>query len=191
MSSGLSAPLCPCPTTVHRPPAQHHGRLRLRLSLSELKLSPTKFRCYSISTPGGGQGDNESKSVLDAFFLGKALAEAVNERVESTLGDFLNTVGRLQAEQQKQVQEFQEDVLERAQKAKELAAREAIMAQGVIIPKPSTEIVSVDGDDTDSVVTNITSTMSANLSNSTPSGVNADQGPDDEDPVVDVIPIDD
>lgn len=51
--------------------------------------------------------ENETKSVLDAFFLGKALAEALNERVESTVGEFLSMVGRLQAEQQKQVQEFQ------------------------------------------------------------------------------------
>jgi len=54
-----------------------------------------------------GDGDSSSKNVLDAFFLGKALAETLNERIESTLGELLSTVGRLQAEQQKQVQEFQ------------------------------------------------------------------------------------
>lgn len=52
-------------------------------------------------------GDGESRTVLDAFFLGKAVAEALNERIESAVGEFLSTVGRLQAEQQKQVQEFQ------------------------------------------------------------------------------------
>lgn len=52
-------------------------------------------------------GDGDSRSVLDAFFLGKALAEAVNERIESTVGEFLSAIGRLQAEQQKQVQDFQ------------------------------------------------------------------------------------
>lgn len=52
-------------------------------------------------------GENESKTILDAFFLGKAVAEALNERVESAVGEFLSTIGRLQAEQQKQVQEFQ------------------------------------------------------------------------------------
>lgn len=44
---------------------------------------------------------------MDAFFLGKALGEALSERVESTIGELLSTVGRLQAEQQKQVQDFQ------------------------------------------------------------------------------------
>lgn len=44
---------------------------------------------------------------MDAFFLGKALAEALNERIESAVGEFFSTIGRLQSEQQKQVQEFQ------------------------------------------------------------------------------------
>ncbi|KAL9996682.1 putative plastoglobular protein [Helianthus debilis subsp. tardiflorus] len=112
------------------------------------------FRCNCSSTPGGDPapgmwiglewnaclfmsvfvGENESKQVLDAFFLGKAFAEALNERIESTVGEFLSTVGRLQAEQQKQVQEFQDEVLERAKKAKEKAAREAMEAQG-LVPK--------------------------------------------------------
>lgn len=45
--------------------------------------------------------------MLDAFFLGKALAEVINERIESTVGEVLGTIGRFQAEQQKQVQEIQ------------------------------------------------------------------------------------
>ncbi|KAK3205662.1 hypothetical protein Dsin_019708 [Dipteronia sinensis] len=96
------------------------------------------LQCNSSSTPGppSGSGDGDSRSVLDAFFLGKALAEALNERVESAVGEFLSTVGRLQAEQQKQVQEFQEDVLERAKKAKEQAARETMEARG-LVPKSS------------------------------------------------------
>ena len=54
-----------------------------------------------------GDSDSSNRSVLDAFFLGKAVAEALNERIESTVGEILSTVGRLQAEQQKQVQDFQ------------------------------------------------------------------------------------
>ncbi|XP_065876482.1 uncharacterized protein At4g13200, chloroplastic [Euphorbia lathyris] len=128
-------------------------------SLSDIKLkkqlglrfgTPTKdsnsitFKCNSTTGPGGpGSGDNESKAVLDAFFLGKAVAEAVNERIESAVGEFLSTIGRLQAEQQRQIQDFQEDVLVRAKKAKETAAREAMEAQG-IVPKPtSTDAASV------------------------------------------------
>ncbi|KAL5096929.1 hypothetical protein RYX36_001256 [Vicia faba] len=79
----------------------------------------TGFRCNSSFFPGeppSGDGDSSSKNVLDAFFLGKALAETPNERIESTVGEFLSNVGRLQAEQQRQVQEFQEEVLDRAKK---------------------------------------------------------------------------
>jgi hypothetical protein len=53
------------------------------------------------------EGDNESKVILDAFFLGKAFAEALNERIESTVGEFLSVIGQWQAEQQKQVLDFQ------------------------------------------------------------------------------------
>ncbi|KAK9057425.1 hypothetical protein SSX86_022260 [Deinandra increscens subsp. villosa] len=103
----------------------------------KLVLPRRRFRRNCSSTPGGSDpGENESKEVLDAFLLGKAFAEALNERIESTVGEFLSTVGRLQAEQQKQVQEFQDEVLERAKKAKEKAAREAMEAQG-LVPKSS------------------------------------------------------
>ncbi|KAA8543469.1 hypothetical protein F0562_021036 [Nyssa sinensis] len=89
------------------------------------------LRCNSSATPGGtAPGESDSRSVLDAFFLGKAVAEALTERIESTVGDFLSTVGRLQAEQQ-----TQEEVLERAKRAKEKAAHEAM--EGVIPTAPS------------------------------------------------------
>ncbi|XP_017984948.1 PREDICTED: uncharacterized protein LOC18612807 isoform X2 [Theobroma cacao] len=90
-----------------------------RLCSSDLNLTSFSFGgarvpqrssiiCRSSTGPGApGSGDNESRNVLDAFFLGKALAEALNERLESTIGEFLGAVGRLQAEQQKQVQDFQ------------------------------------------------------------------------------------
>lgn len=58
-------------------------------------------------TAAESAGESERRNVLDAFFLGKALAETLNERIESTVGEFLSTIGRLQAEQQKQVQDFQ------------------------------------------------------------------------------------
>ncbi|TKY68596.1 hypothetical protein E2542_SST04852 [Spatholobus suberectus] len=95
----------------------------------------TGLRCNCSIWPGGpasGDSDSSSRSILDAFFLGKAVAEALNERIESTVGEFLSAIGTLQAEQQKQVQDFQEEVLERAKKAKDKAAREAMEAQGLI-----------------------------------------------------------
>ncbi|KAL5798789.1 hypothetical protein ACOSQ2_003609 [Xanthoceras sorbifolium] len=125
--------------------SNHLTSVSVHLRPSDLKVKGLRFRraiqCNSSSRPGppSGSGDGDSRSVLDAFFLGKALAEAVNERVESAVGEFLSTVGRLQAEQQKQVQEFQEDVFERAKKAKEKAAREAMETRGLV---PNTTVVN-------------------------------------------------
>ncbi|XP_065004407.1 uncharacterized protein At4g13200, chloroplastic-like [Musa acuminata AAA Group] len=97
-------------------------------------------RCSSSSnnnrTPYPGSDKNDSRIVLDAFFLGKAFAEALNERIESTVGEILSVVGQWQAEQQKQVQDFQEEVIVRAKKAKERAALEVMTETGVL-SKPS------------------------------------------------------
>ncbi|KAL2644593.1 hypothetical protein R1flu_012180 [Riccia fluitans] len=85
----------------------------------------------AIRARGGGEkpGDNESKQVLDAFFLGKALAETINERLGAAVGEFLSDVGRQQAEQQKKIREFQDEVQERAKAAAAKAARKALSAE--------------------------------------------------------------
>ncbi|XP_077228259.1 uncharacterized protein LOC143861208 [Tasmannia lanceolata] len=117
---------------------------------------PTPFstiRIQSSNRPGFDSGESDSKAVLDAFFLGKALAEALSERVESTVGEFLSMFGQWQAEQQKQARDLQDEVFERAKKAREKAAREAMEEQG-IIPKstgtladPTTPVVSPPSSD--------------------------------------------
>ncbi|KAL3647002.1 cytochrome P450 [Castilleja foliolosa] len=86
----------------------------------------------SRSTAPPKKGENESKEVLHAFFVGKALGEALNERLESAVGEFLSIVGQFQAEQQKQLFEFQDEVLEKARRAKEEASREAAEARGLV-----------------------------------------------------------
>ncbi|KAF2292611.1 hypothetical protein GH714_026008 [Hevea brasiliensis] len=96
-------------------------------------------RCNSSTRPGSpGSGDNESSSVLDAFSW-ERLYEAVNERIESTVGEFLSAIGRLQAEQQWQIQDFQSidyacagRCVGKSQKSQENAAKEALEAQGLV-----------------------------------------------------------
>ncbi|KAK9726486.1 hypothetical protein RND81_05G218600 [Saponaria officinalis] len=117
------------PLTVNYP---HNLPNNVLLSLSSRSHSLTPISCKSSLGPG----DGDSRTVLDAFFLGKALGEALTERVESVVGEVLSTVGRLQAEQQKQIQEFQEEVLERAKAAQEKAAREALQVQSTLPPNP-------------------------------------------------------
>ncbi|KAL3620525.1 hypothetical protein CASFOL_035437 [Castilleja foliolosa] len=122
------------------------------LSTGLLKLPTLDLRCKSTSGDSG-TGENESKDVLDAFFLGKALGEALNERLESAVGEFLSVIGRFQAEQQKQLFEFQDEVLEKARRAKEQASREAAEARG--------PVSTVDGvsKTTSSVSNTVTSTV--------------------------------
>ncbi len=59
-----------------------------------------------------------SKSPLDAFFIGRATAEAVIDRIEQTVTDTLSAVGKFDAEQREQVRIFVETILEKAEQQK-------------------------------------------------------------------------
>ncbi|KAL0284253.1 UNVERIFIED_CONTAM: putative protein, chloroplastic [Sesamum angustifolium] len=155
MSSRLTAYPQPCSVfSIPRIPSRDNRTFPSNLNplSSGLRKFPRiSLRCNST----GDSGENESRTVLDAFFLGKALGEALTERIESTVGEFLSVIGRLQAEQQKQILEFQlhpelkysasklcfylpenpqlfeEEVLEKARRAKEQASRDTTEAQGL------------------------------------------------------------
>ncbi|CAA0829225.1 Uncharacterized protein - chloroplastic [Striga hermonthica] len=94
----LSAVSSPPPSFVN-PRASRLCPSTLNVLSSPLQKLPKinfRFNCARDS------GENESKTIMDAFFLGKAVGEAISERIESAVGEFLSTIGRLQAEQQKQ-----------------------------------------------------------------------------------------
>ncbi|GJN27059.1 hypothetical protein PR202_gb15042 [Eleusine coracana subsp. coracana] len=141
------APLSVSPTCCIPFPAPSLRRASHAASPSSRRRLP-RFAARSSNGGGGTRpepkpGDNESKAVLDAFFLGKAFAEAFTERLESVVGEVFSVVGQWQAEQQKQVQEFQEEVVQRAQKAKERAATEVTDDKGPkTLREPSTTIVT-------------------------------------------------
>jgi hypothetical protein len=46
----------------------------------------------------------ESLGMLEAFFIGRALAETVNERLGSVVGDVVAEVGKLEAELRRSIQ---------------------------------------------------------------------------------------
>ncbi|MBD2232029.1 DUF6825 family protein [Phormidium tenue] len=58
-----------------------------------------------------------SSPVLHAFYVGRALADAVNERAERLLTDGLSLVGKFDAEQREYFRQFTEEVMTRAQQA--------------------------------------------------------------------------
>jgi hypothetical protein len=63
-----------------------------------------------------------SNPLIQAFFVGRAVAEVVNERLESTLTDVLSELGKFDAEAREQLRSFTEDVMLRANRAAEASA---------------------------------------------------------------------
>jgi polyhydroxyalkanoate synthesis regulator phasin len=60
-----------------------------------------------------------SNPLVQAFFVGRAVAEVLNERLESTLTDALSELGKFDAEAREQLRSFTEDVMLRANRAAE------------------------------------------------------------------------
>lgn len=58
-----------------------------------------------------------SNPLVQAFFVGRAVAEVVNERLEVALTDALSDLGKFDAEAREQLHQFTEEVLERANRA--------------------------------------------------------------------------
>ncbi len=57
--------------------------------------------------------------LVHAFFVGRALSEALGEQVEHTLTNTLSELGRFDAEQRERLRQFTDEVLERARREEE------------------------------------------------------------------------
>ena len=62
-----------------------------------------------------------SNPINEAFFIGKALAEVVSEKVEDNLTNLLSDIGKFDAETRQRLQEFAQEVKKRAQTNKEIS----------------------------------------------------------------------
>ncbi|ELS04965.1 hypothetical protein Xen7305DRAFT_00047020 [Xenococcus sp. PCC 7305] len=58
-----------------------------------------------------------SNPVVDAFFLGRAFAEVLSEKLEGVYTQTVNELGKFDAEQREQLRQFIEEVQTRAQQA--------------------------------------------------------------------------
>ena len=65
----------------------------------------------------GDKEETESREVLDAFFVGKALAETLLERAGEAVSEALSAVGRAEAERDEAIRQFQDDVVNKAREA--------------------------------------------------------------------------
>ncbi len=50
--------------------------------------------------------------VIHAFFVGRALAQAINEQVEEALTNALSELGKFDAEQRERLREFTQEVMD-------------------------------------------------------------------------------
>ena len=64
-----------------------------------------------------------SNSVIHAFFVGRALAQALNEQLEDALTIALSELVKFDAEQRERLRQFTELVMERAEREAETAVR--------------------------------------------------------------------
>lgn len=58
-----------------------------------------------------------SNPVVDAFFLGRAFAEVLSEKLEDAYAQTMNELGKFDAEQREQLRQFIEEVQARAQQS--------------------------------------------------------------------------
>jgi hypothetical protein len=64
-----------------------------------------------------------SNPLVHAFFVGRALSEAIYDQAESSLTNTLSELGKLDAELREQLRHFTEQVIERANREEEEAVR--------------------------------------------------------------------
>ena len=68
--------------------------------------------------------------MLQAFFVGRALAAAVSERAEHLMSDGLSTLGKFDAEQREYFRQFTEEVMTRAEQERAAAGAEETATAG-------------------------------------------------------------
>jgi hypothetical protein len=71
-----------------------------------------------------------SKPEVNAFFVGRALAQAIGEQVEKTLTQALSDLGKFDAEQRERLHAFMEQVMQRAQQQAAATHPSANAAEG-------------------------------------------------------------
>jgi hypothetical protein len=75
-----------------------------------------------------------SNSLIHAFFVGRALAQGLNEQLEDALTNALSELGKFDAEQRERLRQFTEQVMERAEREAETAMRGRTTTTSTIVP---------------------------------------------------------
>jgi len=76
--------------------------------------------------------------MLQAFFVGRALAAAVSERAEHLMSDGLSQLGKFDAEQREYFRQFTEEVMARAEQERAAAGDSAAVTGNGATPSATT-----------------------------------------------------
>lgn len=79
--------------------------------------------------------DFMSNTLVHAFFVGRAVAEILNEQLENALTDALSELGKFDAEQRERWRQFTQEVMERANREAETVS--VARSTTVTVPKGS------------------------------------------------------
>ncbi|PZO22425.1 MAG: hypothetical protein DCF25_02910 [Leptolyngbya foveolarum] len=92
-----------------------------------------------------------SNPMLQAFFVGRALAAAVSDRAEHLVSDGLSKLGKFDAEQREYFRQFTEEVMARAEQEKADAGAEQATAGS----SATSTGASVDTEDLQATIDNL------------------------------------
>lgn len=86
-----------------------------------------------------------SDPVIHAFFLGRAIAQAINEQIENALTNALSELGKFDAEQRERLRQFTEQVIARAEREVEMTTAEgSISNTRATVSKPADVQETID-----------------------------------------------
>lgn len=88
-----------------------------------------------------------SNPLVHAFFIGRALAEAIGEQVEHAITNSLGDLGKFDAEQRERLRQFTSQVLERASREEELAMQGRTTTSAIVPVASKPEDLQVVIDD--------------------------------------------
>lgn len=94
--------------------------------------------------------------MLQAFFVGRALAAAVSERAGHVVSDGLSQLGRFDAEQREKLRQFTEEVMDRAEQERVAAeASSADFSGGAATATPTAPGATANTEDLQATIDNL------------------------------------
>lgn len=87
-----------------------------------------------------------SDPLVHAFFVGRAIAEAINEQVESAVTNALSEFGKFDAEQRERLRSFSTEIADRA------AREEQRITQSTPATEPSATVASPSSADVQAII---------------------------------------